>query len=66
MKNEKIKRCQKMINLFTFFFITFVAIDGFFYKITIKKLNKFATFYVFCKTVREIATNFGIFTALYP
>ena len=32
-----------------------VAHDNFFYKITTKKLRKFAIFHVFCKTVRKIA-----------
>ena len=40
------------------------AHDNFFYKITTKKLRKFAIFHVFCKTVRKIAGKNHIFTAL--
>ena len=62
MKNTLNK--EKMNNLFTFRSIKIAANDEKNYKITSRKLRKFAIFYVFCKTVRKIATNFAIFTAL--
>ena len=63
MKNTLNK--EKINNLFTFRSIKIVANDEKNYKITIKKLRKFAFFHVFCKTVRKIATNRRFFANFY-
>ena len=54
-----------MNNPCTLGFIKIVAMDLKNYKITIEKLRKFAFIYVFCKTVRQIATNRRFFANFY-
>ena len=50
----------------TFWLIENSTHDNFFYKITIGKLTKFATFGMFCKTERKITMYYKISTALLP
>ena len=54
LKKTNKKKCTKISGNLMFLPVKNFAHDNFFYKITIKKLRKFAIFHVFCKTVRKI------------
>ena len=64
LKKGNKKNCSKITGNLMFLPVKFFAHDNFFYKITIKKLRKFAIFHMFCKTVLKIAGKNHIFTAL--
>ena len=64
LKKANKKNCSKIRGNLMFLPVKNFAHDNFFYKITTKKLRKFAIFHVFCKTVRKIAGKNHIFTAL--
>ena len=65
LKKANKKNCSKIRGNLMFLPVKKFAHDNFFYKITTKKLRKFAIFHVFCKTVRKIAGKNHIFTALF-